>query len=151
MRILISACLMGSPVRYDGKEKHYAEVEDLLRDPGVEAVPFCPECAGGLPVPRTPSERRGEQVVDQEGRDVTEAFREGARRTVQMAIETGCKAALLKARSPSCGSGTIYDGTFSGTIVSGDGVAVEALREAGIPVYSETDIQRLKEEILCNR
>ena len=151
MFILVSACLLGLPAKYNGEKKRYAQVEALFRDPRFQAVPFCPECEGGLPVPRPPAERRGEKVADRNGRDVTKEFRTGAERAVRRAIDTGCAAALLKARSPSCGSGRIYDGSFSGVLIPGDGLTAEYLKKAGIPVYDETEIEKMKEEILCGK
>ncbi|MBQ9045264.1 MAG: DUF523 domain-containing protein [Oscillospiraceae bacterium] len=137
MRLLISACLLGEPCRYDGAAKPLsdAQMETLLRDHTL--IPVCPEQLGGLPTPRTPSERSGDRVVMRDGRDVTAEFARGAAVVRALALETGAEAALLKARSPSCGSGEIYDGTFTGARTSGDGVTTEALRALGIPVYSE--------------
>ena len=152
MRILVSACLLGHPVRYDGQVKEYPEVNELLTKPDVELIPACPECLGGLPVPRIPAERTKEgNVFNREGQDVTSAFEKGAERTVRLALDSGCVAALLKSRSPSCGSGWIYDGTFSGSLVNGDGLAAERLKKAGIPVYTEKEMSLLKEEIICSK
>ena len=137
MRLLISACLLGEPCRYDGASKPLsAETLDrLLR--GHTLIPVCPEQLGGLPTPRTPSERQGKRVVMRDGTDVTAEYEKGARIACDLAIPCGAEAALLKARSPSCGSGAVYDGSFTGTLVPGDGVTAEQLKARGLPVYTE--------------
>ena len=118
--ILISACLLGCACRYDGKSKPHPLAQELARQ-GL-AVPVCPEQLGGLPTPRAPSERQGERVVSSLGADVTAQYRRGAEETLRLAELYGCTTAVLKERSPSCGSGEIYDGTFTGTLTDGDGV-----------------------------
>ena len=137
MRLLISACLLGEPCRYDGRSKPLpdAVLDRLLREHTL--IPVCPEQLGGLPTPRTPSERQGDRVVMRDGTDVTAQYETGARIACALAEQTGAEAALLKARSPSCGSGAIYDGTFTGTLAPGDGVTTALVRTLGIPVYSE--------------
>lgn len=104
---------------------------------------MCPECLGGLPIPRAPSECIGDKVMSKTGGDVTESFRRGAEEALHIALAHGCCAALLKERSPSCGSGSIYDGSFTGALVDGDGVAAALLKEYGIPVYGESRAQEL--------
>lgn len=137
MRILISACLLGEACRYDGASKGLPpeKLETLMREHTL--IPVCPEQLGGLPTPRTPSERQGACVVMRDGTDVTAAYSRGARIACALAAQTLAEAALLKARSPSCGSGEIYDGTFTGTLMPGDGVTAERLKTLGIPVYTE--------------
>lgn len=102
-------------------------------------IPVCPETAGGLPIPREPSERVGARVLSRSGRDVTAEYALGAQTAEALARRFGCKKALLKANSPSCGTGQIYDGTFSGTLIPGDGMAAERLRAMGVAVYSEKE------------
>ena len=136
MRILVSACLLGLPCRYDGKSKPCDRVIALAEK--HELVPFCPEIYGGLPTPRVPAERAGDRVINRAGVDVTENYRSGARQALALVQMLGCKAAILKEKSPSCGSGLIYDGSFSGVLVPGDGVTAELLKENGIEVYGET-------------
>lgn len=139
--ILISACLMGVNCRYDGGGKTVPELEELM---GLaQLVPVCPEIMGGLPTPRTPAERQGDRVCMRDGTDVTEAFCKGAGEAARLAKLYGARAAVLKERSPSCGSGTIYDGSFSGALTSGWGVAGEALREQGLRIYGESHIGEL--------
>ena len=135
--IIVSACLAGYRCRYDGKTVPDDAIVDLVRT--GNAIPVCPEMLGGLPCPRVPSERTadGERVVTKDGTDVTEAFRRGADETLRLAQLYGCTRAILKARSPSCGKGTVYDGTFSGTLREGDGVTAELLMKHGITVESK--------------
>ena len=109
--ILISACLLGVCCRYDGESKPIMQTVALMER--YHLVPVCPEQLGGLPTPREPSERQGCAVVMKSGTDVTAQYRRGAEQTLHLARLYGCKAAVLKERSPSCGSGRIYDGTFS--------------------------------------
>ena len=139
--LLISACLLGTPCRYDGASKKYEGVEALSEK--YNLIPVCPEVLGGLPTPRTPSERIGDRVVMKDGRDVTKNYFDGAKEALKTAKRFGCKKALFKARSPSCSPAMIYDGSFSGTLVKGEGVAAELLRREGITVYSEEELEKL--------
>ena len=111
---------------------HKPWVEELARR--HELIPMCPEQMGGLPTPRNPSERRGDRVVMRTGEDVTEQYRRGAACALRLYQLLGCKAAVLKERSPSCGCGAVYDGTFTGTLTAGDGVTAALLRAHGIRV-----------------
>ena len=141
MKILVSACLLGTPCRYDGKSKRHPLIDELSEK--HDLVPVCPEVLGGLPTPRTPSERVGERVMMQDGRDVTENYRTGAQKALETALREGCTLAVLKARSPSCGKGEIYDGTFTKTLIFRDGVTAELLKEHGIRVLTEEEILSL--------
>lgn len=134
-KLLISACLLGEKCRYDGKDNKMDHLEFLFR--AYEVIPICPEVEGGLSTPRIPAEIKGSQVINQVGEDVTAAFVEGARKTLEKAEKIGCKKALLKAKSPSCGLGEIYDGSFQGRLISGHGVTAKLLLNHGIDVYSE--------------
>ena len=136
-KLLVSACLLGTPCRYDGKSKK-SEAVCALADI-YDLVPVCPEVLGGLPTPRTPSERRGPSVVTKDGRDVTAEYRRGAEAALEAARREGTAAAVLKARSPSCGSGEIYDGTFTGSLTAGDGVTAELLKAHSIAVFGENE------------
>ncbi len=140
MKILISACLLGACCRYDGASKAHP-LAALLAERHT-LVPVCPEQLGGLPTPRPPAERRGGRVVTQSG-DVTEQYLRGAEETLKLCKLLGCEAAVLKERSPSCGRGQVYDGTFSGTLTAGDGVTAELLAAHDIPVYGESQIEKL--------
>ena len=145
MNILVSACLLGVACRYDGASKGFPD--SVLRALMARhvLVPACPEQLGGLPTPRAPSERLGSRIVMRTGADVTDAYTRGAQQTLALAQRFGCTAALLKQRSPSCGKGEIYDGTFTGTRVPGDGVTAALLSAHGIRVYGEDDVAELLE------
>ena len=125
--ILVRACLLGCACRYDGQSKPNPLAQELARR-GL-AVPVCPEQLGGLPTPRNPSERRGDRVVMNDGRDVTAEYHRGAEEPLRLGRLYGCTAAVLKERSPSCGCGRIYDGTFTGTLTDGDGVTAALLKD----------------------
>ena len=139
--ILVSACLLGVCCRYDGASKPDPDVISL-RDRYI-LLPVCPEVDGGLPTPRTPSERVGDRVLMRDGKDVTENYVSGAEAALDKAKTFGCTMAILKARSPSCGKGEIYDGSFSGNLTSRDGVAAELLQKNGIQVFTEDEIDKL--------
>ncbi|MDM7978902.1 MAG: DUF523 domain-containing protein [Rhizobium sp.] len=157
-KILISACLLGRPVRYDGKGKP-------LHDPLIgrwktegRLVGYCPEQAGGLPTPRPPAEIEGgkngddvlagrARVLEVTGGDVTAEFIEGGRKAVAFARAQDCRFALLIDGSPSCGSGFIYDGSFSGTRHPGFGVTAALMRQAGIDVFSDLELDKLEAHI----
>ena len=141
MNVLVSACLMGFRCRYDGGTQRLACL-DALRERHV-LIPVCPEVMGGLPTPREPSEIRDGRVVSRDGRDVTEAFRRGAREAEKIARTCGCGCALLKERSPSCGLGNVYDGTFSGTLTDGDGLCARLLADCGLRVIGESRAEEL--------
>ena len=129
MKVLVSACLFGENCKYDGGNNQDLKIINTLLAEGIDPVVICPEVAGGLPIPRTPAELQGDKVINQDGEDVTEQFMAGARAAVELAKKHGCKAAVLKANSPSCGCGGIYDGTFSGTLIDGNGVTAELLKQ----------------------
>ena len=136
--ILVSACLLGEPCRYDGSAQPCGNVMRLGKS--CELVAVCPEQLGGLPTPRTPSEIQGDgRVVDAEGVDRTAAFEAGAREALRIAREHGCTRAVLKANSPSCGVDHVYDGTFTSTLIPGMGKTASLLAEAGIAVESEIE------------
>lgn len=137
MNILISHCFLGEPCRYDGASRLNRQVLELHRA-GHNLVPVCPEILGGLDTPRAPAEIQPDgRVINREGQDVTSAYLAGAQKAVAIALENHCTVAVLKARSPSCGCGEIYDGSFTGTLISGWGIAAQMLREAGITVMDE--------------
>jgi uncharacterized protein YbbK (DUF523 family) len=138
MNILISACLLGIRCRYDGAAKHDARMEKLMEKHHL--IPVCPEIYGGLSTPRDPSERTGDKVVGKNGQNVTAAFQKGAQEALYLAKLFHCEYAILKERSPSCGHGRIYDGTFSGRLTDGSGVTAELLEKNGITVLGESQI-----------
>jgi uncharacterized protein YbbK (DUF523 family) len=142
---VVSACLMGCECRYDQKDNWVADIEQLVKD--GNAIPVCPEQLGGLPTPRNPAEIVGgdgfdvldgtAKVIDNQGNDVTEQFLQGARQALRIAQSVGATEAVLKERSPSCGSHMVYDGTFSKTKRKGVGVTAALFIRNGISVRSE--------------
>ena len=141
--LLISECLLGVACRYDGRSVPLpAEALEKLMA-RYALVPVCPEQLGGLETPRNPSERRGSRVVMNSGEDVTAQYARGAAQALYLAERFGCTKALLKERSPSCGSGKIYDGSFTGALTDGWGVTAETLRDAGLAVYGESEYEKL--------
>ncbi len=139
--LLMSACLMGVHCRYDGGCKVLSELPQLMER--YHIVPVCGEVLGGMTTPRIPSERVGGKVLNCAGEDVTAAFYRGAEEILHLAALYGAKKALLKERSPSCGSGRIYDGSFNGKLTDGWGVTAELLRDNGILIFGESQIKEL--------
>ena len=142
MRVAISACLLGAAVRYDGGSKPIEEVRELAEK--VEVVRVCPETASGLPVPRPPAEQREGRVFLADGRDVTDEFAHGAQLCLDAVRRSPVSLAVLKAKSPSCGVGLVYDGTYSGRLVPGQGVFARRLEEEGICVVTEDTVRACK-------
>lgn len=148
--VLVSRCLLGQRVRYDGAAQDRPELLATWEAEG-RVVPVCPEVEGGLPTPRPRAEIPGgqgafvldgeERVLTVEGADVTGPYLEGARICLELAARHGIRVAVLKARSPSCGNREAYDGTFTGTRVTGEGVAAAALRRAGVCVFNEDELE----------
>ena len=143
MKILISACLLGCSCRYDGGTKPCAAAIQLKEK--HQLIPVCGEQLGGLTTPRTPCERIGDKVMSIDGADRTKEYMQGAQQAAMLYDLLECDCAVLKARSPMCGSNVIYDGTFSGKFRAGDGVLAELLKSRGIKVYTEDEIDLLKE------
>lgn len=135
MRILVSACLLGIDCKYNGGNNRNEEVLSLLKD--HELIPVCPEILGGLPTPRIPAENLEGEIVTKDGRNVTKQFQKGAMEALKIAKLYHCHCAILKEKSPSCGSGKIYDGTFQGVLKEGDGVSARLLKKHGICVIGE--------------
>ncbi|MBT8420180.1 MAG: DUF523 domain-containing protein [Gammaproteobacteria bacterium] len=135
---IISACLAGVKCRYDGEAMPCQKVIEWVRQ--GKAIPVCPEQLGGLTTPRPPAEKQDDKVFTKDGKDITRQFENGAREALRIARLAGCEEAVLKARSPSCGFGEIYDGTFSGRLIAGDGVFAGLLRKNGISVVTEEEI-----------
>ncbi|MBQ8547877.1 MAG: DUF523 domain-containing protein [Lachnospiraceae bacterium] len=147
MRVLVSACLLGVNCRYNGVPKEDREVKELLNREDITLIPVCPEQSGGLPTPRTPSERKGDGVFSSEGEERTETFIRGAQEALRLAKLYGCEAAILKERSPSCGNKEIYDGSFSRTVVPGEGVTAELLQQNGVKVFGESELAEFLEYV----
>lgn len=140
-KILISACLVGDKTRYDGRTNYNPKIVDLLEK--YELVPFCPEVEGGLSIPRDPSERVKDKVISSKGRDVTFQYNRGAELALNICLYLGIKVAVLKDKSPACGSHQIHDGHFNGHLIEGKGVLTELLEKKGIKVISEDEIDTL--------
>lgn len=150
-KVLVSACLLGRPVRYDGSAK---TLQDELLDRWISegrVISICPEVMAGLPTPRPPAEianggsgaaviEGDGHIVEADGKDVTEAYLFGARIALEQAARHYCKYALLTDGSPSCGGRFIYDGTFQGRQIDGEGVTAALLRQHGITVFAQTEI-----------
>ena len=145
MRVAISACLLGAPVRYDGGSKPVDEVRRLAEK--VDVVRVCPETASGLPAPRPPAEQRGGRVYLADGRDVTEDFSRGADKCLDAVRRSPVSLAVLKAKSPSCGVGLVYDGTYSGRLIPGQGVFAERLEKEGVCVVTEETVSACKPSV----
>ncbi len=142
--IAISACLLGEMCRYDGSACTCDAVRRLAKRSDVAIIAICPERAGGLTCPRPPAEivstpHGNKHVVDATGKDITEAFEIGARETLRTVLRYGCSHAILKSKSPSCGLGQIYNGSFSGTLIAGDGITAQLLKTAGIICITEDE------------
>lgn len=141
MKIIVSACLLGESCKYNGGSNRNNNVIALGEKHTL--IPVCPECFAGLPTPRVPSEIKDGRVYSKDGRDLTADFFDGAEKTLYVAEEKGCQLAVLKERSPSCGFGEIYDGSFSGKTITGNGITAQMLYDHGIKIFGESNISRL--------
>ncbi len=146
-KLLISACLLGLSCRYDGKAKGLdKEIISALNEK-YALIPFCPEIYGGLPTRRQPSEIvrsfKNISVVTESGKDVTRQYLKGAEEALKLCRLLGCKKALLKANSPSCGIEKVYDGSFSRNLIKGMGITAALLSDDGIELFCEEDIASL--------
>lgn len=135
MKIMVSACLLGDNVKYDGNNNYNQELVEFLEN--YEVIKVCPEVLGGLPIPRIPAEINGNDVINQDGIFVTKEYYLGASKTLKIAKDNNIKIAILKEGSPSCGSNYIYDGTFTHTKINGLGITAKLLRENGIIILNE--------------
>ena len=140
-KILISACLVGDNCKYNGGNNLNPQIDALLEK--YELIPFCPEVEGGLSIPRNPSEIKGDRVLMDNGKDVTREYELGARKALMLCLYLKIKIAVLKERSPSCGTHQIHDGSFSNKLIDGMGITAKLLKENGIKVYSEDQIAEL--------
>ena len=140
-KVIVSACLLGENCKYSGGNNYNPDVARLTDK--FELIPVCPEVFGGLDPPRPPSEIVGDRVISKTGDDVTCQYHDGAEKTLYIARENNCPVALLKERSPSCGCSKIYDGTFSGTLVDGNGITAQLLLDNDIAVFGESNINKL--------
>lgn len=141
MKIMVSACLLGENCKYNGKNNNSERVREYLK--GHEVIPVCPEMLGGLPTPRDPSEIVDGVVRNSRGVSVDRQFRDGAAEALRIARENGIDLAILQSRSPSCGVKEIYDGTFSGRLIPGQGIFASLLAENGFQVLDCEEIEKL--------
>ena len=132
MRVLVSACLLGYNCKYNGKNNLNSKIFELLKT--HEVIPVCPEMFGGLSCPRIPCEKVGDRILDKEGNDCTKQFIKGAEEALNIAKEKQVDFAILQKRSPSCGNSVIYDGTFKGNLIAGNGVFAQKLQSLNIPI-----------------
>lgn len=139
--LIVSACLAGVECRYNGSPFPIPVIVNMVKK-GF-ALPVCPEILGGFSIPRPPAEIRNGRIVLNTGEDVTEQFLRGAQAAFSIASTIGCQKAIVKSKSPTCGCGRIYDGTFSGTLIAGDGIFTKLLKEHGIEVLTEEDLEEL--------
>ena len=141
-KLMMSACLMGVNCRYDGGNTRLSCLNELKEQ--FELIPVCPETLAVLPCPRHPLEISGDRVYNNQKEDMTEVFHRGADLAMKAWQEAGCPAVLLQSRSPSCGKGLIYDGSFTGRKISGNGVFAQKLLDANAEVYSELELDKIK-------
>ena len=139
-KILVSACLLGDKVRYDGRGNYHPNIKYILEN--FDVIPFCPEVEGGLPTPRIPSEITNDEVINKEGRNVTRQFSLGAEKALTVVKYFNIKTAILKENSPSCGVHNIYNGKFQNKLIEGQGITTRALIEHGVRVISENEIEQ---------
>ncbi len=138
---MVSACLAGEKCRYDATSRPCPGVQKLVRKDC--ALPLCPEMLGGLACPRLPCEQRNGRIISSSGADFSALFAKGAERALALALAYGAKKAILKSRSPSCGFGQIYDGTFQKRLCPGNGLWATMLLEAGFELYSEESLPQI--------
>lgn len=141
MKILVSSCLLGCKCRYDGREQK-VNISNFISEDFC-LIPFCPEQAGGLPTPRIPCEIVGDKIINKNGEDKTNEFVKGANEALNLCKLFNIKYAILKSRSPSCGFGKIYDGTFSNNLITGNGITANLLNNKGIKIYNENNFKNI--------
>jgi len=139
--ILVSACLLGENCRYDGKNCYNDYIHKLEEKYNI--IPACAEMLGGLPCPRLPSENKDGKIINTANEDVSNEFILGAKKVLEIYKNNNCIFAVLKSKSPSCGYGKIYDGTFSGNLIDGNGVTAQLLLDNNIKVYTDKEIEKL--------
>lgn len=144
-KLLISACLLGEPCRYDGKSKPISLPKKLTE--AFRLVPICPEVLGGLATPRPPCECQNGHIVTKDGKDFTKNYQLGAKKSLEIAIKEACQYALLKEKSPSCGVLKRYDGTFTKCLINESGITADLLKKAGLKVFSEEMLAELLEDL----
>jgi len=140
-KILVSACFLGINCKYDGTSNKNEKILKLAKD--FILIPVCPEILGGLPIPREPAEQKGKRVITKSGKDATKYFEKGAKEVLKICKILKIKKAILKQKSPSCGCGKIYDGTFSGKLIKGEGATTKLLKKNKIKVFTEENFEKI--------
>ena len=138
-KYIVSACLVGMNTKYNGGNNKNERIIEFLKD--KEYITICPEVSGGLSTPRAPSEIIDNKVINKEGIDVTNEFNLGTNKEIERVKEFGATIAILKSKSPSCGLNYIYDGSFTSSLIEGDGVFVKELKKLGIKILTELDFK----------
>ncbi len=141
MKIGVSACLLGENCKYNGKNNFSSKLEEILKNHDLVAI--CPEVLGGLPTPRDPAEIVGEIVRTKDGRSVDDEFKKGAKKALELIKRSKVELVVLQSRSPSCGIGKIYDGSFTGKLINGDGIFAKLLKEEGIKAIDVEDLTNI--------
>lgn len=141
MKIGVSACLLGENCKYNGKNNFSSKLEEILKNHDLVAI--CPEVLGGLPIPRDPAEIVGEIVRTKDGRSVDDEFKKGAKKALELIKRSKVELVVLQSRSPSCGIGKIYDGSFTGKLINGDGIFAKLLKEEGIKAIDVEDLTNI--------
>lgn len=139
--IVVSACLAGVECRYNGQAFPVPAIVDMVKR--GQAIPICPELLGNLPIPRPSGERREGRIFSRDGEDVTAEYECGAKTALSIVKLVNADKVILKSKSPTCGCGQIYDGSFSGNLIPGDGIFAELLKENHIAVYNENQLDEL--------
>lgn len=146
MKIFVSACLLGRNTKYDGTNNYNKELLEILKE--HELFTLCPEVAGGLGIPRDPCEQIGNKVISDKGKDCTENYLLGAKKVLDICLKNDIHVAVLKERSPSCGVASVYDGSFNHQLIASSGVTTLLLKENGIKVFSEEELDDLKKYLI---
>ncbi|WP_458700145.1 DUF523 domain-containing protein [Sulfurospirillum sp. 1307] len=145
MKILISSCLLGNNVKYDGNNNSILDNLFIQKLQKLDMlIPVCPEVDGGLSTPRVPVEIKDGLAINKNGEDKTLFFQKGAKKALDIAKKYNVKYAILKAKSPSCGSGLIYDGSFSKKLINGDGIAAKILKDTKVAIFTENELEKLE-------
>lgn len=139
MKIAVSSCLLGINCKYNGDSNYNEKIINLKKDHTL--IPICPEVLGGLDTPRVPAEIVGDKVINQQGVDVTSNYQLGAMKALAILKENNIDVVILKAKSPSCGMGKVYDGTFNHILIDGDGITTQLFKKNGIKIYNENNFE----------
>ena len=145
-KVLISSCLLGENVKYDGGNNSITQNKFIQKLQKLNLiVSICPEVEGGLPIPRVPVEILNKRAINKDGEDKTDEFNQGANKALEIALQNGIKMAIMKSKSPSCGVGRIYDGTFLRKLINGDGISATLLKNNGIKIFNEDELEIAQE------